>query len=131
MVSTLKPAIVQEGGSQRVLSLLEAAPEPVQPPPQPVVTPPPQDEAPMMRLVLLAAFVVGCAPHDPRENALPNNIPSTGEFSRESREVLGQDVLIDRSVLPQNLVTKPQTLRREVVGIRQKRPLITFCRSNR
>ena len=38
--------IVQEGGSQRVLSLSqEAAPEPVQPPPQPVVTPPPQDEA--------------------------------------------------------------------------------------
>lgn len=77
----------------------------------------------MMRLVLLAALVAGCAPHDPRENALPNNIPSTGEFSRESREVLGQDALIDRSVLPQNPVTKPQTLRREVVGIRQEAPV--------
>ena len=75
----------------------------------------------MMRLVLWRPSLR--AVHRMIKNALPNNIPSTGEFSRESREVLGQDALIDRSVLPQNPVTQPQTLRREVVGIRQEAPV--------
>ncbi|MGB0965816.1 MAG: hypothetical protein ACPGU3_06590 [Litorivicinus sp.] len=74
-------------------------------------------------IVLLALVLGGCAVNDPRDSELPENIPTTEEFSTTARESLDRGALIERSVLPSNQPSQPRERRREVVGVRQEAPV--------